>query len=302
MSGVLRDQRDDARHDEQDKCQGEVRGVDAHHTGCLVGQGRQPDPRGVSDCRPVHAQVLGDLAGACVQRGDGPGDEIEDPREHVAEDQREEDRDAAGKALEPDGHEDKYDHHRQRHPLVLGPVGVGHDGREVETEQHHHRAGDDGREDCGDHAAAHDVHDDAHHEQARSSDEHRAGDLCTGATLGADRGDGADKGDRGAEVAGDLPLDHGQEQEGAHAGEENRQLRVKAHDDREHECRPEHGHHVLGTDPDGARPAQPFHRCHDLAGLDVLAVAVDLPRCSRCPTRHGYLPLLIWTGRADAGR
>ena len=238
----------------------------------------QPEPVGAADRAPVDPVVLDGLAAADRgHRGDGADDVVGQPRDRVAEDQGQEDGDPRPEAREQHG---RGDHHRrgeQRDPLVLRPVDAGHHGGQVETDQHDHGTGDGGREDALEPPGTRDVDHDADQGQHQAGHHDRAGHVGGVAALGADRGDRGDEGRAGAEVAGHPVVDDQQEQDRADAREEDREVGVQAHHDREDEGRPEHRHHVLGTEPDGARPAQPLERSDRLAGRWCLAAVDDLP-------------------------
>ncbi len=74
-----------------------------------------------------------------------------------------------------DGDHHHERHRGQRHPLVLRPVDGGHHRREVEPDQHDHRAGDHRRQHCVQHLEAEEVDDHADHGQDRAGDQDRAG-------------------------------------------------------------------------------------------------------------------------------
>ena len=164
-----------------------------------LGVRREAEPGGVLDAVEVGAEVGGDLAGAGVEGGDLPEALVEEPGHDVAEDQREEDRDASDEALEGDRADDREGHHQQRDPLVLRPVDVGDHGREVEADEHDDGAGDDGRQHLVQHARAEEVDEHTHEGEHHTGDEDRARDRGRGgALLGADRHDGTDERRRGA--------------------------------------------------------------------------------------------------------
>jgi hypothetical protein len=73
----------------------------------------------------------------------------------------------------------------------------------------------------------------------------------------AGRSDGehtADERGARAQVAGHLPLHDEQEDDRRDAAHHDREVGVEPHDDREDECRAEHGDDVLGADADRPRP------------------------------------------------
>lgn len=180
-----------------------ARGVPADDLGAVGVEdrlGREAEPGGVTDARRVPAEVVGRLGGATEDGVDLTHRLVEDPREQRAEDQREEDRDAADEALEGHGADDREEHRQQGDPLVLRPVDVGHDGREVEADEHDDGAGDDGRQHLVQHPGTDEVDRDADEREDESGDEDRAGDLRGVTALGTDGCDTTDEGGGRAEV------------------------------------------------------------------------------------------------------
>ena len=265
---------------------GEARAV---HDGDAVGEDAagEAEPVGRADGRPADPVVLdGDALADRGHRGDRAEGEVGEPRDGVAEDQRQEDRDPGPEA----GQQHRGDHHEggggQGDPLVLGPVDLRDDRGEVEADQHHDGAGDGGGQDGLEPAGAREVHGEPDQGEHDAGDHDRAGHVRGVAALQADRGDTGDERGAGAEVARHPIVDDQQEHDRGDAREEDREVGVEAHHDREDEGGAEHGDHVLGAEPDGARPAQPLHRADSLAGRRRLAVVDDLP------LEHGHLGLL----------
>ena len=85
-------------------------------------------------------------------------------REHVADDHAEEHRQARQEALDRDADEQDRDQRDQRDARLLRELVLG-DGREVEADQRHDRAGHDRRQQELDHAVAGAVDDQADEEQ-----------------------------------------------------------------------------------------------------------------------------------------
>jgi hypothetical protein len=254
VAGVLGDQRDHARQHEQDEGERQARAV--HDVDPVAERAaRKADPVGLLDRGPVPDPVVGgDLGLAGDLRVDGAEDHVGEPGQQEAEDEGQEDRDPGEEALEHDRRDDHERRRDQRDPLVLGPVDAGDDRGEVEADQHHDRTGDRGRKDRVDHPGAGEVHEDADQRQHDAGDHDRAGDVGGVAALGPDGGDTGHERGAGAEVARHLVGDDQQEQDRAESREHDREVGVQSHDEREHERRSEHRHHVLGTDAEGLGP------------------------------------------------
>ena len=207
---------------------------------------------------------------------------VEDPGQHVAEHQPEEDGDPAEEAAQAHRHQDDGRHHDQGDPLVLRPVDVGDDRREVEADQHHHGAGDDRRQHRVQTARAHEVDQHADRGEHHTGDEHGTGDVGGVATLGVDRRSAPDEGCRRTEIAGHLALHDEQEHDRRDPAHHDRQLGVESHQQREHERRAEHGDHVLGAQPSGTSPGEPLVRGHRLTRWWGPAPVHD------CPSERGH--------------
>ena len=223
----------------------------------LVWAGKPSQSRGLHPC-PADPLVGGHLAGGRVEGGDRPEDPVEQPRQDVAEDQAEEHRDPPQEAAEADRHRHHRDHGEQRHPLVLGPVDVGHHRGQVEADQHHDRPGDHRRQHRVDDPRAGQLDEQAAQGQDHAGDQDGPGHLGRVAALGADGHHRADERRRGAQVARHLVLHDEQEADRGDAAHHDRELGVEAHHDREDEGRAEHRDHVLGAEADRPRPRQPL--------------------------------------------
>ena len=268
MTGVLGDQRDDGRQDQEREVQREAR----------RGEVGQPDPRRVADRSDVHqAVVLGRLGRPTEHRGDRAGGDVEQPGEQVAEDQAQEDGDAGPEAAQQQGGDDDEGHRGQRHPLVLRPVDAGHDRSQVEADQQHHGTGDRGRQDAVQEPDPGDVDEHTHQGQDDAGHQDRADDVAVVTAGRADGDHASDEGRAGAQVARHLPAHHEQEDDRRDAAHHDREVRVQAHDQGEDEGRPEHGDDVLRADAHGERPGEPLVGGHRLAQRRGLAVPVELP-------------------------
>ncbi len=64
----------------------------------------------------------------------------------------------------------------------------------------------------------------------------------------------ADECERAAEIAGHLAPCDEQEYQSPDAAEEDDRVRVEPEDQRDQDCGPEHGHHVLDAEEDRLRP------------------------------------------------
>ena len=81
-------------------------------------------------------------------------------------------------------------------------------------------------------------------------------------------------------------IDDEQEADRRDAAHHDRELRVQAHEDGEHERRPEHGDDVLHAQADRAIPGEPLVRRDDLVRAERAPVTLELPT-----DRHvGLLP------------
>ena len=263
VSGVLGDQRDHTGQDEQDEREREARAV---HDRDAVGEvaAREADPVGLAST-PAQAHAGRGTTGRSRPLGSTeviwPEDAVEEPGHQVAEDQRQEDRDARPEAREQHGGEHHERRGQQRDPLVLGPVDAGDDRRQVEADQHDDRAGDGGRQDLVDHAG------NRRSGRARRpaastmpADHDRAGDVGGVTALRADRRDAGDERGAGAEVAGHPVVADQQEQDRADSREHDGEVGVEPHHQREDEGGAEHGDHVLGAEPDGLAPRESLPR------------------------------------------
>ncbi|OLE27931.1 MAG: hypothetical protein AUG49_03855 [Catenulispora sp. 13_1_20CM_3_70_7] len=237
------------------------------------------------------------MAGAGVVGGDLAEDPVGEPGQHIAEHQRDEDRYPAEEAADADHDADRDQHGDQRYPLVLGPVDVRHDRRQVEADQQHHGAGDGRWQDGVDHLGSEEVDQDTDGQQDDSGDQDGAGDVLVVAALGADRGHTADEARRGAQVAGDLVLDDQQEADRGDAAHHDGQLWVQAHDQREDEGGAEHGDHVLRAEAHGAGPGQAFVGTDDRARWWCLAFVYDPPaQCHGRDCSHAVTPVTSTAG------
>ncbi len=267
VPGVLGDQCDHAGEHEQDEGERDARTV---HDVDTVGElaARETDPVGTLHGGPVpDPVVLARDAAAARERGvDGVEEPVADPREQVAEDQGQEDRDPGDEALGHDGHDDEEGGGDQGDPLVLGPVDLGHHRREVEADQHHHGAGHSRRQDLVDDAGPREVDQYADEGQHDAGDHDRAGDVgrVTGRVGPADRGDAGHERGAGAEVARHGIGHDQQEHDRADAREHDGEVGVEPHHQREHERGAEHRDHVLGPDTHGLGPRESLVRCDRL--------------------------------------
>ena len=143
---------------------------------------------------------------------------------------------------------------------------AGHHRGQVEADQHDDRAGDRGRQDAVDPVGAGEVDDEADDGEREAADHDRAGDVGRVAALCPDGGDAGHERRAGAEVAGHLVGADQQEHDRADAREHDRQVGVQPHHQREHERRPEHGHDVLGAEPDRLAPREALMGCYRLTG------------------------------------
>jgi hypothetical protein len=87
----------------------------------------KPNQGAFGDPVEVDPPVRRGLASAGVEAGDLAEALVEQPRQDVAEDQRQEDRDPAEEALERHRADDREGHDDEGDPLVLRPVDVGDD-------------------------------------------------------------------------------------------------------------------------------------------------------------------------------
>ncbi len=260
VPGVLRDEGDDHGQRHQDRRPLEARGV----------EGGQPDPVGLPDGGQVQAPVV-DRLGTAGRAVDLAEDEVEDPGEQVAEDQAEEDRDAGEEAAQADHGQAGEEHHQQRRPLVLRPVGGGRDRGEVEADQHDDGTGDHRRHRRVDDPRAELAHHEAGEEEDRRHDQHGAGDGGAVAAARPDRRRHPDERQGAAQIAGHLPAGRQQEDHGGDTRHHDREVGVEPHQDGCHERGAEHGHDVLGAEARRPGPAQP------------LVGAYHGPRCG-CPS------------------
>ena len=181
VTGVLRDQRDHAGQHQQDEGQREARGVDDRdpvgrrwpcgkpiQSRTLTPPGPDQSTRWWSISWPLLLPVMEWMV---------PNSRSAEPREHVAEEQGEQDGDPRPEARQ----QHRRTHHErggeQRDPLVLRPVDAGDDRREVEADQHHDGAGHGRRQDLVDDARAREVHEHPDDAERETGDEDRAGDV-----------------------------------------------------------------------------------------------------------------------------
>ncbi len=218
-------------------------------------------------------------------------DLVGDPRDHVAEDQRQEDRDAAEEPAAEHGHDDDERGGQQADPLLVREVDRRGDRGQVEADQHDHGAGDDGRQHGPHVVRAAEVHEHADRGEDQPGDQDRAGDVRRVAALRADRGHRRDERRRRAEVGRHPSLDDQQEDDRGDAGHQHGEVRVQPHDRREDERRAEHGDDVLGAEASPsaatttARPGRTT--CRSVASCRRRRASSRMQTCRRLSAASG---------------
>ena len=138
-SGVLGDQHDDDRKEQQDGLEREVRRGELWET----------DPAGLTECFDLargRRRLERDAVEVCALVGVQKRDvhQVHQPGGHPAGDHGEQDRDAPKEAAQEHQQADRDAQCHQREPLVSRPVSlVGDRAGEVETDQHDDGAGQD---------------------------------------------------------------------------------------------------------------------------------------------------------------
>ena len=171
----------------------------------------------------------------------------------------------------------------QREKLSPAVIGRRDPRRRVDGDRRQHEAdgGDDGagqdrRHEALDPAVPGNGHDDADQGVERA----RRDDAAEGeADIGVGRADArarrrehrADEGEARAEIARHPPADDGEEDQGGDAGEQDRDVRIEAHEEGCEDGGAEHGDHVLQPDHDGRAGRQPLLRHDDAFGLEAPA-------------------------------
>ena len=143
-----------------------------------------------------------------------------------------------------------------------GHVGGG--GGQTHADDHHDGGNEHGRQQAVKPARADELDDARHHEEHCARHNH-TGHGGVETARGAHREDGADEGERAAQIAGNLVAGHEQVADGADARAHDGDVGIEAGQHGYEHRGAEHAHHVLDSQRNGARRGDPVVDADDLA-------------------------------------
>ena len=206
-------------------------------------------------------------------------------RSHIPDNHAQQNREATNNTLEQHRNQDNRDKGYERGDGRLHEVCF-RTRCQVEADERHDRAGYHGRHEFRQPAGTCKLHNNAHQEE-RQTRHDDAAECTRRAVLVCCRRQGCDKRKGRAQIRRHTPACDEQEQNGAQAREEQRGCGWEPGQQRDEEGCAEHRHHMLGADADRNRPGEAFARCHDRAGFNASAVAVQTPAETGFLCAHG---------------
>ena len=206
-------------------------------------------------------------------------------RSHIPDDHTQQNREAANNTLEQHRNQDNRDKGYERGDGRLHEVRF-RTRCQVEADERHDRAGHHGRHELRQPAGTRKLHNNAHQKERQTRHDDTA-ERTRRTVLVRRRRQRCDKRKGRAQIRRHTPARDQQEQNGAQTREEQRGCWREPGQQRYEEGRAEHRHHMLGADADRNRPGEAFARCHDRAGFNASAVAVQTPAETGFLCAHG---------------